>query len=176
MLTSIIHSKVDFKIDTSLPRAARAALDWNSKKAGVFLSCKQTNKLWPCQLDDDQIETTITVCYHRVSESQEIIFDDFPTPLPTTFSISPDNSTSPATGIEGDHGLTVDGNAACCRKRVFLGLVDCAACLTEAWSSFIEHLSPEERDDAQWVIDTVRQAGAAGVRKSKLMVRLISKY
>ena len=54
---------------------------------------------------------------------------------------------------------------------VFLGLVDCAACLNEAWSSFIEHLSIEERNDAQWVIDTVRQAGAAGVRKSKLMVR-----
>ena len=34
--------KVDFKIDTSLPRAARAALDWNSKKAGVFLYYKQT--------------------------------------------------------------------------------------------------------------------------------------
>jgi len=57
---------------------------------------------------------------------------------------------------------------------VFHGLVDCAACLNEAWSSFIEHLNPEERDDAQWVIDTVRQAGAVGVRKSKLMVRLVA--
>jgi hypothetical protein len=58
---------------------------------------------------------------------------------------------------------------------VFLGLVDCAACLNEAWSGFIEHLSAEEKHDAQWVIDTVRQAGAAGVRKSELMVRLVSK-
>lgn len=46
------------------------------------------------------------------------------------------------------------------------------ACLKEAWSSFSEHLSPEEKDDAQWVIDTVRQAGAAGVKKSKMIVRL----
>ena len=56
------------------------------------------------------------------------------------------------------------------------GLVDCAACLNEALSGFIEHLSFEEKDDAQWVIDTVRQAGTAGVRKSKLMVRLVSKF
>lgn len=91
-------------------------------------------------------------------------------------SISPDNSTSLPTDIEDDHGFTVDGNDACCRRSAFLGLVDCAACLNESWSGFIEHLSPEERDDAQWVIDTVRQAGAAGVRKSKLMVRLVLKF
>ena len=100
--------------------------------------------------------------------------EDFRTELPIAFS-NPDNSTTPAADIEDDHGLTVDGNAACCRRAVFLGLVDCAACLNEAWSGFIEHLSPEERGYAQWVIDTVRQAGAAGVRKSKLMVRLVSK-
>ena len=100
--------------------------------------------------------------------------DDFPKSLPTTFSISPDNSTSSATEIEDDHGLTVDGNAACCRRMAILGLVDCATCLNEAWSIFIEPLSPEERDDAQWVIDTVRQAGATGIRKSKLIVRFVS--
>jgi oxalate---CoA ligase len=59
---------------------------------------------------------------------------------------------------------------------VLFGLVDCAACLNEAWSGFIEHLSHEERDYAQWVIDTVRQAETAGVRKPKLMVRLVSNF
>lgn len=114
------------------------------------------------------------MCYHHISEIQEIIVDDFPTSLPTTFHISPDNSTSPATDIEDDdHGVTVEGNPACCRRLVLLGLVDCAACLNEAWSVFTQHLSPEEKDDAQWVIDTVHQAGAAGVRKSQLMVRLV---
>ena len=68
----------------------------------------------------------------------------------------------------------MEGNPACCRKFIPLGLVDCAACLDEAWSGFSERLSPEERDDAQWIIDTVCQAGAAGIRKSKLMVRLVS--
>jgi hypothetical protein len=101
--------------------------------------------------------------------------DNFPTSLPTTFSISPDNPTSPATEIEDHHGITVDGNAACCRRMVFFGLVDCAACLKEAWSGFIEYLNPEERDNAQRVIDTVHRAGTAGIRKSKLVVRLVSK-
>ena len=125
-----------------------------------------------CQPDDDQIETTITVCYQRVS-IQEIIVDDFPISLPTTFSISPDNPASPAIDIDDNHGITVDGNAACCRRMIFVGLVDCVACLNEAWSGFIEHLDPEERDNAQWVIDTVRLAGATGVRKSKLMVCMV---
>jgi transcription factor C subunit 3 len=56
---------------------------------------------------------------------------------------------------------------------VVLGPVDCAACLNEAWLGFIKHLSPEERDDAQWVIDAVCRAGTTGVRKSRLMVRLV---
>jgi transcription factor C subunit 3 len=30
----IFNSQVNFRIDTSIPQAARPALDWNSKKAG----------------------------------------------------------------------------------------------------------------------------------------------
>lgn len=113
----------------------------------------------------------ITVGYHRVSERQEIV-DDCLTPLPATFFISPVNFTLPAT--RDGHGVAIGRNPACCRRMVLHGLVDCVACLNEAWLALNEHLCPEERGDAQWVIDTVRDAGPAGVMKSKLMVRLVS--
>ncbi|KAF9478011.1 hypothetical protein BDN70DRAFT_809556 [Pholiota conissans] len=37
LIELVSDDKVDFNIDTSFPQAARAALDWNSKKTGIWL-------------------------------------------------------------------------------------------------------------------------------------------
>jgi hypothetical protein len=51
--------------------------------------------------------------------------------------------------------------------------VDCVACLEEAWATFFDMLDPESRIDATWLLDTVRQATEAGIKKSDLLVRLV---
>ncbi|KAA1468493.1 hypothetical protein DENSPDRAFT_833797 [Dentipellis sp. KUC8613] len=50
LIQAVSEGKVEFKMDLSQPRAARPALDFNSKKA-----------------DDDDIETTVFVKFHDVS-------------------------------------------------------------------------------------------------------------
>lgn len=53
------------------------------------------------------------------------------------------------------------------------GLVDCLACLDEAWAIFSDMLDPESRTDAIWILDTVRQTKEVGIRKSDLLVRIV---
>jgi len=71
------------------------------------------------------------------------------------------------------HGINFDNSAACCKEMATHGLVDCVACLDEAWATFSDMLDPESRMDATWLLDTVRQARDTGVRKSDLLVRLV---
>ncbi|CAK5265268.1 unnamed protein product [Mycena citricolor] len=54
LLQAVSDGKVDFRIDTSQVQAARAAIDWNSKKA-----------------DDDDIETAIFVKFHDMDMEVE---------------------------------------------------------------------------------------------------------
>ncbi|KIM47907.1 hypothetical protein M413DRAFT_439604 [Hebeloma cylindrosporum] len=141
------EDKVDFAIDTSLPQSARPALDWNSKKA-----------------DDDQIETAIAVRYCFAGEGQE---QTVSAPQ-TTFVQETEDFPKPGDGGPG-HGINIDNNAACCREMASHGLGDCLACLDEAWATFSDTLDPENRNDAIWILDTVRQTKEVGVRKSDLL-------
>ncbi|KAF8167796.1 hypothetical protein B0H34DRAFT_644725 [Crassisporium funariophilum] len=143
------ENQVDFNIDTTLPRAARASLDWNSKKA-----------------DDDQIETTISVRYRFLSEMRESFFE-------SDLRSSPPISDPPALPCSPDvgygHELAIGNTPACCRKMTSQGLVDCVACLADAWSAFSAVLTRDEFDDAQRILDAVRRGGDNGVKKADLL-------
>ncbi|CAA7259955.1 unnamed protein product [Cyclocybe aegerita] len=140
------EDKIDFKIDTSLARAARPALDWNSKKA-----------------DDDQIETTLKVRYDFSAEARESVPDETP--------VLSDSVEQPSEAFWGDeHGLSVSGSLGCCRRTLQerSGLVDCALCLREALQSLITSLDRDVHRDVEWLMDIVCQAGEVGIRKSEL--------
>ncbi|KAF8973687.1 hypothetical protein BDZ97DRAFT_1900484 [Flammula alnicola] len=145
LIELVSEDKVDFNIDTSLPQAARPALDWNSKKA-----------------DDDQIETAIAVRYRLDEEVRDSSLDE-----PQMTAIS---EMEESLSVETGHKLNADDNPACCRKTTTRGLVDCVACLNNAWSAFRDGLDLDDRNAAEWVLDAVHQAGEDGVKKSDLLV------
>ena len=166
-------SKVDFTIDTSLPQSARPALDWNSKKAGesqkaLPRACKITPYTYT---DDDQIETAIAVRYRFAGEGREQTIH-----TPQTTSIQETAEFPQSNNGEYGHGINIDNNVACCKEIAPRGLVDCLACLDEAWASFSDTLDPESRTDAIWILDTVRQTKEVGVRKSDLIVQIITPF
>jgi hypothetical protein len=158
-------SKVDFTIDTSLPQSARPALDWNSKKAGE--SQKPLPRTWKITsyTDDDQIETAIAVQYRFTGEGREQ--NDH---TPQTTLVQETTEFPQFNDGESGHGITIDSNAACCKEIAPRGLVDCLACLDEAWAIFSDMLDPESRIDAIWILDTVRETKEVGIRKSDLLV------
>lgn len=68
------------------------------------------------------------------------------------------------------HGFNIDNNAACCKEMTPYGLVNCVACLDKACSTFSDMSDPDGRIDVTWLLNTVRQAGDVGIRKSDLLV------
>lgn len=68
------------------------------------------------------------------------------------------------------HLFNVEGHPACCRKATAQGLVDCVACLDDAWSVLCHSLDPDSLSAAEWILNTVRQAGEAGIRKGDILV------
>ena len=119
--------------------------------------------------DDDQIETAIAVQYRFTGEGRE---QNVHTPQMTL--VQETTEFPQANDGEPGHGVNIDDNAACCKEMAPHGLVDCLACLDEAWATFSDMLDPESRIDAIWILDTVRQTKEVGVRKSDLLVRIIS--
>lgn len=165
---------MDFNIDTSLPQAARPALDWNSKKAGTVKTlCKELRSLkslfFPIQ-DDDQIETAIAVRYRLDSPSQVVTLDD-PQPMGSTaFSDSDHVESLELLAVETGHGRDVENNPACCRKMTSRGCVDCAACLDNAWAVLCEALDQEGQETAKWILNLTINARESGIKKLDLSV------
>ncbi|KAF9056480.1 hypothetical protein BJ165DRAFT_1433822 [Panaeolus papilionaceus] len=144
LIQLVSENKVDFDVDTSIPQMARIALDWNSKKA-----------------DDDQIETTINVQYHSIDQKQD------PTDSNSGVQTITETSESQQPSEDGDHGRTYENKPACC-GRVSQGLVDCTACLEEAWRKLQVSLDEIVQNDAVWLLQTVKERGSAGISKSEL--------
>lgn len=95
---------------------------------------------------------------------------------PQTTSVQETAEFPQSSDGEPGHGINIDNNAACCKEMAPHGLVDCLACLDEAWATFSDMLDPESRIDAIWILDTVRQTKEFGVRKSDLLVRIVTPF
>lgn len=110
-------------------------------------------------VDDDHIETIIKVQYHLET-------------LEEPFSGS-DVFELPQEIIEDlvNHGLNEEGQLACCRRTSDVGLVDCVACLDEAWKTFCNSLDPSSCGRAEGILRLVSLAKEHGLKKSDLTVR-----
>ena len=108
-------------------------------------------------VDDDHIETMIRVQYHL--ESQDT--GDIPSRMEAI------ESTPSATD---GHGFNEEGKIACCRRSSSLGLVDCSACLDEAWNRLHDVLDSNSRDTARELLAVLRQSKGQGTKKSDIMV------
>ncbi|KAF8203137.1 hypothetical protein BJ912DRAFT_1018924 [Pholiota molesta] len=150
LIELISEDKVDLNIDTSLPQAARVALDWNSKKT-----------------DDDQIETAIFVQYRVDVESRDISLDQTPQDFQIADTSEVEAEESFDMNIRHQH---MEGGPACCRKVTPQGLVDCIVCLNDAWTALWGSLDPENRSRAEWIKNAVQQAGQTGIKKSDILV------
>ncbi|KAJ7071454.1 hypothetical protein C8F01DRAFT_1110582 [Mycena amicta] len=140
LLQLVSDNKVHFKIDTTQPQTAREFVDWNSKKA-----------------DDDHIETAIFVRFHDISDPQT------PSPIQT-----PGLESMPIETV-AEHGTTVDGTPACCKRLNEDSLIDCPACLEEEWATLYESLDTNDRDIFQLILDVVTACGKGGISKSELL-------
>ena len=109
--------------------------------------------------DDDQIETAIFVQVHDLSS-----------PVHRSSRVSP-----PAASVmeldesSFDHGKSVDGGVACCRRESD-GLVDCQACIEEEHSNFTINLNKEDRELALHMLTIIREAGSNGIARNDLRV------
>ncbi|KAH9486640.1 Transcription factor tau subunit sfc3 [Psilocybe cubensis] len=153
LIELVSEDKVDFNIDTSLPRAERPGLDWNSKKA-----------------DDDQIETALAVRYRLDARASQDISSDDPQ-ITATSADSMNECLEPSVEAHTDsgHGLSVENIPACCRRLTGQGLIDCAMCLGDAWSIFRISLSQDDQETADWVLDIVSQRRESGIKKGDLI-------
>ena len=68
------------------------------------------------------------------------------------------------------HGLNEEGVIACCRRGSSLGLVDCSACLDEAWNRLHDALDSNSRDTARELLGVLRQSKEQGTKKLDIIV------
>ncbi len=78
--------------------------------------------------------------------------------------------------IDTGHQINIEGRPACCRKATAQGLVDCAACLDDAWSAFRDSVDPECASAAEWILNAVHGAGEDGIRKADMVVKLFRDF
>ena len=117
--------------------------------------------------DDDQIETLLSVRFCNFSDA---------TPELRSSESSPSTSHAELLGEHtSEHGATVQGGQACCRKESE-GLVDCMGCLESDSSMFLIGLDPVDADVVNHISMTARHAGAKGVTKEQLLVCTYSVY
>jgi hypothetical protein len=108
-------------------------------------------------VDDDDIETMIRVQYHLESQDVE------------ETSLRMEDIESTLSSTDG-HGFNETGVIACCRRSSSLGLVDCSACLDEAWNRLHDVLDSNTCDTAEELIKVLRQSKGQGTKKSDIMV------
>jgi hypothetical protein len=112
-------------------------------------------------VDDDQIETLLSVRFHNITDSVPELQGSEASPSPSRMEL--DAKTGSA------HGRSVEGRLACCIKESG-GLVDCLCCLGTELSTFLVDLDPADADLVHHIWMTVREAGAKGVSKDQLFV------
>lgn len=112
-------------------------------------------------LDDDQIETLLTVRFHDIAD---------PTPELQSSEASPSASQMELdTETSLTHETTTEGQIGCCRKESN-GLVDCLRCLDDVLSTFLQDLDSIDADLARRILTTVSEATSKGVSKDQLFV------
>ncbi|KAL0950736.1 hypothetical protein HGRIS_007510 [Hohenbuehelia grisea] len=141
LLQLVSEGKVDFNIDTTNPQAARADVDWNSKKA-----------------DDDQLETRIDVKFSTLSIREPLSAP----PSPVLGAMEVDEVLTSA------HGSTHDGDPACCRLTTLDGLIDCASCLDGELQTLLESVGDDTKELLSSTLYHILQAGNDGISKSSL--------
>lgn len=72
--------------------------------------------------------------------------------------------------IDGAHGLTVDGQPACC-KEVSIGIVDCVGCLDGELAAFLSGLDPQSKGIVEQIMPMLFQAASKGLTRYELQVR-----
>lgn len=144
------------------------ALDWNSKKTGIFGYYSNVIAVFNMShLDDDQIETTISVQYRFDVEARDISLDQ----TPLDFQIGDTSEAEAEESFDMDvRDQHMEGGPACCRKATPQGLVDCIVCLNDAWTTFCGSLDEDNQGRAEWIKNAVQQAGQTGIKKSDILV------
>lgn len=152
---------MDFRFDVTEAKAARVEIDWNSKKAGKGLVrlCKRFVDTFDA--DDDHIETTIFTRFTGMSTSDA---EDALGSRPGT----------PAAEIENneEHGKTIQGTVACCRKYSE-GVVNCELCLNTALRVWADHSDTNDREVARRVLDMLDVSGINGLDVDTLLVSTV---
>ncbi|RPD63262.1 hypothetical protein L227DRAFT_544094 [Lentinus tigrinus ALCF2SS1-6] len=146
------ENKVRFDVDTSHPKSMRKRIDWNSKKA-----------------DDDDIETSIRVCYRPSGLREASVPEPSIEPSGMSGGTEMDVDESQVPGHE--HSQTADGEVAFCR-RTSEGIVDCHACLEWAKSSLLRDLSDDESSAVEKLLPVLDEAGSKGLTKRQLLAKL----
>lgn len=113
-------------------------------------------------VDDDQIETAVSVRTLSTPAAQPLILSPESTPVPILVDFPSD--------INPAHGQSVDGGIASCRRLTSTGLADCMVCLEDEWTSFNDSITPDERELAMHILAIVRQGAEHGITKSHLRV------
>jgi hypothetical protein len=82
---------------------------------------------------------------------------------------------TPAAEIEdnGEHGKTIQGTVACCRKYSE-AVVNCDSCLNTALRVWADQSDTKEREVAHRVLDMLDVAGIAGLDINTLLVSTVS--
>ncbi|KAG9223138.1 hypothetical protein PLEOSDRAFT_155121 [Pleurotus ostreatus PC15] len=137
LLQQVSDNKVDFRIDSSAARTARAEVEWNSKKA-----------------DDDDIETAIEVRFLGMDVETNA------SPSPSAPMLDVNNETDRAS----HHGISYDGSIASC-GRVNPGLTDCQSCLAEATDIFSSTLSEADASVVHQLLTALQEAGERGLAR-----------
>ncbi|KAF4572584.1 hypothetical protein EYR36_007092 [Pleurotus pulmonarius] len=137
LLQQVSDNKVDFRIDSSAARTARAEVEWNSKKA-----------------DDDHIETAIEVRFLGMDVETNA------SPSPSAPILDVNNETDHAS----NHGISYDGSITSC-GRAHPGLTSCQSCLAEATDIFISTLSEAETSVAHQLLAALQEAGEKGLAR-----------
>jgi transcription factor C subunit 3 len=155
-----IESQVDFRLDTTGPRAARTEIDWNSKRAGESRNLGGDIPSNTVHLDDDHIETTIFT-RSRFSGVSTLDKED----------AEANRTRTPSAAEDGDegHGKTTEGTVACCRKYSD-GQVNCDSCLNTALRAWVVQSDPKEQEVYRSILDVLDEAGHAGLDTSTLIV------
>ncbi|KAI0067924.1 hypothetical protein BV25DRAFT_1819394 [Artomyces pyxidatus] len=135
------NGQVNFQVDTTEAKAARPALDFNSKKA-----------------DDDHIETRILVSFKLSS----VPTDEQQSPRATSPTSASEREDA------GEHGFTVSDKPGCC-KRLSDGIVDCQACLDAEKLVVISRLDNREQEICRQLMKVLQDAGEKGVPKEELL-------
>ncbi|KAJ3559601.1 hypothetical protein NM688_g245 [Phlebia brevispora] len=145
LIELVSANKIELKVDTTHPRAARANLDWNSKKT-----------------DDDDIETTIAVRlkYNSSRTPQSPVIIDVPVAT---------SADDVAGSVDVHNSVNILGHKASCR-RSSLSLVDCVTCLSRAKIETQASIQ-DEKQLAMYnrLTSILEAAGPTGVTKGELL-------